>query len=544
MSHRLKETRPAKGTIMEQLTEGVRLFREGNFRAAGALFEDLAAAHPENADARWHAGRTLIKLKEPERGIPHLERAAALLPRAPEPCYDLGLALLAAKRPGDAASWLAKAASLRPEWVEAWSNLGFAQESAGLHAQAQATLLHALSLNPKHAETLNHLGALAKAKGALAEALEYFLAAISEQPNFGHAWCNLGNTLVALNCLDQALDAYREAQRVDPTLTQTKFFESLIHLLRGNLSKPVWLKYEYRFVTLNYSPQRGYPQELWRGEQPLSGRSIFLHPDQGLGDTLQFIRYVSLLVARGATVHLEVQPPLKALLADFPGAASVIVHGEPLPNFDCHCPLLSLPFAFDTQLDTIPSAVCYLRAPAAKSATWAAQFSTTLASGPLRVGVVWRGNPKHANDSNRSMPFETFRRLFDLEDCTFVSLQVGPNERESEVTRHHPHCVDPTAQINDFTDTAAIVENLDLIISVDTSIVHLAGAMGKPVWVLLPYAPDWRWMLERNDSPWYPTMRLFRQTAVGDWSTVLAEVERELRARSTSLNLQHVQCAI
>ena len=213
-----------------------------------------------------------------------------------------------------------------------------------------------------------------------------------------------------------------------------------------------------------------------------------------------------------------------------PGVASIIGQGEPLPPFDFHCPLMSVPFALDTTLATIPAPVSYLQAPPDRVAQWQARLAPTERK---RVGVVWRGNPKHANDANRSVAFDLFRRVFDTAGCEFVSLQVGPNEAEAATLAAHAQCVDPTAQISDFSDTAALISQLDLVIVVDTSVAHLAAALGKPVWVLLPFSPDWRWLVNRDDSPWYPTVRLFRQPAIGNWESVIEVVSQTLATEAS-----------
>jgi hypothetical protein len=275
-----------------------------------------------------------------------------------------------------------------------------------------------------------------------------------------------------------------------------------------------------------FREQRPFTQPLWLGHESLQDKTILLYAEQGLGDTLQFCRYVKLVAARGARVIVEVQPPLVALLQDLEGASQVIAKGEPLPPFDFQCPLLSLPLAFKTNLATIPAAPSYLAAAPDKVAQWAATLG---APGRARVGLAWSGNPVHKNDHNRSMPFEQFAHIVG-DGHEFISLQKEHRESDLAALAASGKVRQVSAQLHDFTDTAALCAALDLVIAVDTSIAHLAGALGKPVWILLPAASDWRWLLERDDSPWYPSARLYRQAAGEPWSTVLERVKADLAA--------------
>jgi len=299
-------------------------------------------------------------------------------------------------------------------------------------------------------------------------------------------------------------------------------------LVSGDL-RAGWPQCEYRWRIAGSVPTRVLPAPVWRGDAPLEGKTILLHAEQGLGDTLQFLRYVPLVAARGAEICLEVQPSLLPLLAGYPGTASVLARGETLPPVDFHCPLLSLPLAFSTGLDSIPAPVPYLHAPGDRVARW--RELTGPARGP-RVGLVWAGNPGHANDRNRSIPFTLFRPICaPLAGVQFFNLKIEASQADAVALAGTPGIVDHSAMVRDFADTAALVAQMDLVISVDTSVAHLAGALGKPVWLLLPFSPDWRWLLDRDDSPWYPSMRLIRQTRIGEWNAVLNRVRRELEGR-------------
>lgn len=517
-------------SAVDPINAGVRLHEAGKYREACACFEAILKKQPKHPLALWHIGRALNRLKQPQQSIAFLQQAVAARPEAAEPLYDLGMAFVAADRPTEAIAHLETAVALKPKGVDGWSALGYALGKARRYTEAEAALHRALELRPDHGESYNRMGIVLGAQGRCDEATEYFLKAIKISPRSFQAWSNLGGNLKAQNKLEEALVAYEHALAVDPKNSTVKYNQAISALTAGKLRREVWLKYEYRWVVLHKSPQRGFTQPLWRGES-LAGKTILLHSEQGLGDTLQFVRYAAELAAQGATVHVEVQPPLKALLADLPGATSVLAFGDPLPAFDYQCPLLSLPFAMDTKLATIPAATPYVHAPADRIATWETRLGPPRG---LRIGVVWRGNPKHTNDANRSMNIETFRPICEVEGCEVVCLQIKLNEQENTFFSSHPSRVNLTEQIEDFSDTAALIAQLDIVIAVDTSVAHLAGAMGKPVWLLVPFSPDWRWLLDREDSPWYPGMRLFRQPKIGDWASVTSAVCAQLALEVTN----------
>jgi hypothetical protein len=290
-----------------------------------------------------------------------------------------------------------------------------------------------------------------------------------------------------------------------------------------------WAGREARWRRASPAPHPSFTKPLWLGDQDLEGKTILIWQDEGLGDSIQFVRYVLMLAARGARVVLLVSNLLLPLFSGLPHVAQCFPSSAAWPSaFDLHCPMGSLPLAFGTRLSTIPSAMSYLPAPAEDRVhAWKDRL------GPhdtLRVGLVWSGNPKHHDDHNRSVPLQTFSRLLDLE-ATFVSLQKEPRPGDQAVLRERADIVDLTADLADFADTAALVSCLDLVITVDTSVAHLAAALGRPTWILLPYTPDYRWLLDRDDSPWYPTVRLFRQTESRDYAGVLDRVREELLTR-------------
>ena len=325
-----------------------------------------------------------------------------------------------------------------------------------------------------------------------------------------------------LGRLDEARASFDHAVGIRPNFAQAHWNRAQAMLLAGAFARG-WREHEWRLAA-HPELQRPFAQPLWLGEEPLAGKTLLLHAEQGLGDTIQFCRYAPLAGARGARVVLEVQTSLVDLLRDLPGVSSVVARGDPLPPFVLHCPLPSLPLAFGTTLATIPAQTPYLRVPADRAAAWEARLGRKRP----RVGLVWSGNAGHRRDRSRSIPLYALMPLFDL-DATFVSLQKDVRAADQAVLQQTPKLVDVSAGLESFADTAALIGELDLVIAVDTSVAHLTGALGKRLWLLLPAAPDWRWLTGRDDSPWYPTARLFRQNDARAWGPVVTRVRAALQ---------------
>jgi hypothetical protein len=419
-------------------------------------------------------------------------------PQQPETWENLGQLLRRLRRPAEAAEALERWTALRPREPRAWERLGSARAAALQTPAALDAFQRALQLDPKHRA----------------------------------AWNNLGLLLHSQLHLQEALQAFRQAQTIDPDFAGSHVNEALTRLLLGDFSIG-WLKFEYRWLLQGIDPRRGFSQPLWHPSLSLAGKRLLLHAEQGLGDTLHFARYAALLSDLGATVLLEVQPQLRSLLQTLPGPTAVLARGEPLPPFDLHCPLLSLPLPLGPHWTPLPQAVPYLTASPSLTALWRERLPT---SKPL-VGLVWRGNPGHHNDALRSAPLEALQPILNCSSCTFVNLQLPPNPAESQFLRALPHLVDLAPDIQSFDDTAALLASLDLLISVDTSVAHLGGALGRPVWILLPYAPDWRWGLHRSDCPTYPSARLFRPPAPAAWHALARTVRLELEKLAVSPKL-------
>ncbi|MBM3302583.1 MAG: glycosyltransferase family protein, partial [Deltaproteobacteria bacterium] len=379
---------------------------------------------------------------------------------------------------------------LKPDYAEAWSNRGNALNDLRHHEEALASCERAIELKPDSAE----------------------------------AWINRGVALGDLRRHEEALASYDRSIELKPDSADAYWNKSL-HLLRLGDFDQGWQLYEWRWQRDKFtSPSRNFPQPLWLGDASLEGGTILLHSEQGFGDSIQFCRYAKLVKKLGARVVLEIESPLIELFTTLEGVDEIVEKGAVLPNFDYHCPLLSLPLAFKTTVTKIPRDVPYLYSGEAKREQWAQHLS--ISKDKPSIGIVWSGNPKHKNDHNRSIRLEDMSQAFS-DKFHWFSLQKDVPKAEHLLLRS-AGVRDHSARLRDFSDTAGLISQLDLVISVDTSVAHLAGALGKPVWVLLPYVPDFRWMWDHEDSAWYPHMRLFRQSSEGDWDTVIARVGQEL----------------
>ncbi|HXW23219.1 MAG TPA: tetratricopeptide repeat protein, partial [Xanthobacteraceae bacterium] len=529
---------------------------QGRLTEAEATCREVLALDERHAGA-WHLlGIVRLRAGDPQAALAHIERACALAPGKADVRNSLGFVLRALGRDEEAEAAFLAAVDRDPNFVEAHYQLGHLLREKRRNAEAEATYRRVIALKPDHFQARLNLGLLLTDRRRFEEAASEFRHAAQIRPGSAEAHTNLGYALRAagdpeaaetacrqalalapdlyvaklnrgvalqdLGRLEEALACYRGAKPSDADYAKATACEGILHLLRGNFAAG-WEKYEARWK-IGDLPPRNFAQSQWRGE-PLAGKTILLHAEQGLGDSIQFLRYVPLVAARGGKVVLEIQKPLLPL-ARIPGV-TVIARGEALPAFDLHCPLLSLPLAFGTTLDTVPAATPYLTPPPDRLAPWAARIG----SGPgLKVGIAWAGSPVHRNDRNRSIPLERLKPLVELGGARFFSLQVGP--RASDLAAVEPVPVtDLSGELSDFAETAAAIANLDLVIAADTAVAHLAGALAKPVWTMLPFAPDWRWLIARTDSPWYGSMRLFRQARPGDWDGVVAAVRQALAAR-------------
>jgi hypothetical protein len=449
-----------------------------------------------------------------ENGDLTLSDAAAL--------YQQGLRHQDEGRLAEAEASYRSSLALDPRQPKAHNNLGAVLHMQGRLDEATASYRRALALDPALAQANQNLAAITRDPEAARGALEGYLRHLEANPQDAEAHNNLGNVYRELGRPREAIASFGQAIRLNPASAEAHFSRAEALLLCGEFAEG-WREYEWRGkVKALGTPPREFAQPLWDGEQ-LAGKTLLLHAEQGLGDTIQFVRYARLAAERCRTVLLECQPQLAGLLRGAPGVAQVIAQGTPLPPFDAHLPLLSLPRVFGTTVQTVPWGEPYLRAEAEKRERWRRE----LGPGRLHVGLAWAGRPQQWDDRKRSMSLASLAPLAPAPNTVFHSLQWG--EAAAQADPPGMKLVRYGDRIRDFADMAALVGALDLVISVDTSVAHLAGALGVPTWVLLAHAPDWRWLLEREDSPWYPATRLFRQRLDGDWQDVATRVAQALR---------------
>ncbi len=404
--------------------------------------------------------------------------------------------------------------------AEVWNNLGNSLCRRGLWELAIAAYRKALEIQPSSVDAHCNLGVALVRNGELDAGIASQRRAIELNGSFPAAYSNLGSALLIAGRFDEAETALNQAIQLQPDFAEAHFTRSLIWLMRGDFEKG-WAEYEWRLKgrSIFMHGATKFNQPRWDGGE-LNGRTILLHAEAGLGDSMQFVRYAPLVARRGGRVIVGCQPALAGLFHSIEGIHEIVTPTMPLPPFDVHCPLLSLPLAFSTTAKTVPWNGAYLRADSKNVERWRAKMG-----GGFKVGVAWKGDSRNMLNRWRSIEWQSFSRILNVPGIIFFSLQ-----KEKTVESPGVGFIDWTQELHDFGDAAGLVANLDLVITVDTAIAHLAGAMGKPVWVLIPASPDFRWMLERDESLWYPSMRLFRQKKLGDWSPVIEKVCQSLIA--------------
>lgn len=497
----------------------------GQMGEAHRLMASALKINPNAPDALVNFANVLHALKRDAEALTHLDKALALRPGDQEALLYRGNALNALDRPEDAIASYDAVLARKPAHGDALLNRGTARARLGRHADALADFDALLARNPHHVEALFNRGTALLELERPEPALAAFDAAVAGAPRHTGAWTNRGRALQALNRHADAVASFEKAIALDKNFADAHSNMALSLLTLGQLSRG-FAEYEWRWKRTGMTDaRRGYRGRPWLGEFPLGQRTILLAAEQGLGDSIQFVRYAPLLARSGAEVVLEVQPELKALLASVDGVASCHARGETLPAYDVYCPLGSLPLAFRTEPATIPADIPYLRADDAHLATWR---PTIEALPGKRVALAWAGHARHANDRNRSIALETLEPLLALDGISFISIQRDLRGDDAALLARHKSVTHIGDKLDDMADTAVVLALADLTIAVDTSVIHLAGAMGREAWVMLPFSPDWRWTLTGDHSPWYPRMRLFRQPKPGDWPGVIASLRDAL----------------
>jgi tetratricopeptide (TPR) repeat protein len=502
---------------------GAVLFEMARYEEALATYDRSLAIRPDQVVALYNRGGALQKLGRFEEALASYDRALAISPGLVEAHVNRGNTLIALDRHNDALASFDRALALRPDLVEALTNRGNALNGLNRYDDALESYDRAIARQPAYAAAHYNRGTTLHEMKRYAEAITAYDRAIALQPDYPEAFSNRGATLWELKRHDEALASYDRAIALQPAFPEAHWNAASLRLLTGDFARG-WKEYEWRWKYKTMArAMRNFVQPQWGGE-PISGKTILLHSEQGLGDAIQFCRYVPLVAELGTRVVLEVDSRLHELMSSLDGAAQVVSAGDALPEFDLHCPLLSLPRAFNTVLATVPAQAPYLHASAERLAKWSARLGPKTG---LRVGLIWSGNRAHHRDQARSIEFSTLMPLLDV-PATFFSLQKDVRPADAAALAGRQEIIQLAGEFADFSDTAAAMAQLDLIISVDTSTVHLAGALGRPVWILLPYLPDWRWLLDRDTSPWYPTARLFRQDVTRRWEGVIPRVQAAL----------------
>ena len=502
---------------------------------AEAYFRQAVELLPLDAAVYCRLGNVLLPQGKHAEAETVYRRCLQLQPQSIEALVNLGFVVGELNRLDESRVCYERARELRPDLPEVHHNLGNVLRDQGRLDDAIACYLRALQLRPEYAKAHVNLGIALVGRGQLDDGIRSLRQGVALRPDFAEAYTSLGAALSAKGELDDALVQYERCLALNPSYAQARWNQALIWLLRGDFARG-WPAYEARWQCPNRQPMPKFAQPLWDGT-PLAGRTILLHAEQGLGDTIQFIRYARELSQGFGVSHpgacrvvVQCQAPLVPLLSRCPGIDQLVGRGAELPAFDVHAPLLSVPRLLGTTLDNIPAAVPYLSADPDLVAHWRSELAPVRG---FRVGIVWQGNQQYSWNWYRSVKLADFEPLARVEAVRLISLQKGPGSEQVRELKGRFPLVNLGEQLDGsagaFMDTAAIIANLDLVISVDTSIIHLAGALGAPAWLALAFTPDWRWMLTRTDSPWYLTVRLLRQNAPGEWGDVFRWMADELR---------------
>jgi Flp pilus assembly protein TadD len=510
---------------------GIAFQEQNNPAGAVACYRQAIHLRPGIPDTYNNLGIALADQGELEEACACYQQALQLRPHYPEAQNNLGIALRLQGKLNEAERCHRQALLLKPEYAGAHEKLATVLREQGRIEEALASCREAIRLRPSQAESFNTLALIRQEQGQLEEALAALDEALRLNPDFPHAHNNRGNVLGELGRLNEAVDSYRHALRLKPDFSEAHVHLGMTLLLKGDFAEG-WSEYEWRrrYKMFDQSPS---PDRAWDGGD-VNGQTILLIAEQGLGDTLQFLRYASLLKQRGARVLLGCQPSLSRLLANAPCLDGLIISGSAVPFFDVYSHLLSLPRLFGTTSASNPSTVPYLFADPALVKQWHQDLK---ALGGFKVGIAWQANPAHDRGRRRSAPLTEFAPLAQVPGVTLVSLQKGAGAEQLGAKNPFPIVnlsdrLDETA--GPFMDTAAVMKNLDLVVTIDSAVGHLAGGLGVPVWVALPSFPDWRWLQHGEQTAWYPTMRLFRQTATGDWSGVFQRMASELHSQLSS----------
>ncbi|CAN5363906.1 tetratricopeptide repeat protein [soil metagenome] len=509
-----------------RIIRATQSFQRGDFRETESDCRRILESDPRSADALHLLGLVAIRAGQPAAAVELIGRAIEIDPHVSRYYTNRGDAQRALGRLEEARSDQAHAISIDPANATAHYNMGIVLRALNRLDDSIASYRQAVRIKPEYARAHYNLANALRVRGELDEAEAAYRAAISLNPNHAEAWNNLGELLSERMRIDESLAALDRAIALKPDHATARYNRGFVHLLRGEY-RSGWEGYDWRFrmpALLPHAPK--FSQPRWDGSD-LTGKTILLLGEQGVGDNIQFARYATPLAARGGQVILGCQKSVAALLATIPGVKRVVSESDPLPPFDTWIPMLSVPALLGTTLENIPATVPYIFPDQRKVDEWKSTLAPQRAA--LNIGLAWAGNPNQANDRNRSANLAALKPFAGIANTKIFSLQKGA--ASEQIAQASFPLVDLTEKLSDFSDTAALIANLDVVISVCTSVAHVAGAMGKPTLTMLCFNADWRWLMQRGDSPWYPTMKLFRQAIQGDWESVSLRVRQELEAR-------------
>ena len=498
------------------------------YNEALAAYDKALALRPDLADAWLGRGNVFTELKRRDEAFAAYDKALALKPDLADAWLGRGNVYNELRRYDDAFAAYDKALALKPDLAEVWLGRGNVYNELGRYDDAFAAYDKALALKPDLADAWLGRGNVYNEFGRYDDAFAAYDEALALKPDLAEAWLGRGLAFFRLNLDAEALECYEKSLALKQDLPQAQWNKALLKLSRGEYEEG-WKLYEWKSKTKYFTSSfRQFTQPLWLDDSNITAKTILVHAEQGLGDTIQFSRYLNLLKDKECKIVFEIQKPLSSLFKSLNWQCDVVAQGELIPWFDLHCPLISLPLAFKTRIETIPANVPYICAHKDKKIEWANRLG---AASKVRIGLAWSGNPYFArgNDISRPIPLSVLAAVIS-DNFEWYRLQKDLRESDKQALSELPAIKDFSGLFEDFSDTAALIEELDLVISVDTAVAHLAGAMGKPVWILLPFHPDFRWLRERTDSPWYPTARLYRQKKDGDWTDVLECVSADLKS--------------
>lgn len=536
----------------------------GNLEACIQLISKSLEIEPNQLNAYNNLGLAFQSQNRLNEALENFEKAICINNSYPELHYNLGITKLRLNQYAESISSFREAIRLKPDYADAYNNLGIVLDKLNQHHDAVENYTQSISLNPRSASTFFNRATTFNTLKQYDKALDDYDQAICLKPDYAQAHSSKvdifyelrrynealdanalaisldsdnaekhfthGLIFANLNCHEDALKSYSRAIELNPAYTEAQWNIAASKILLGDYVEG-WKLYEWRWKLKNREAFiRDFTQPLWLGDHPIEGKKLLIYPEQGMGDIIQFSRYVSMLASMGANVILELPRPLASLMSTLEGEYTIIEYGRNLPKFDFQCPITSLPLAFKTTVETIPATVPYLYANSEKTNRWSDKLGL---KEKQRVGLVWSGSTTHNNDHNRSLLLKQLEPIFQLSvefHCLQKEIRDDDLEMLSSISNLNCHQDD----LFDFSDTAALIDQMDIVISVDTSVAHLAGALGKTVWILLPFTPDYRWLLNRKDSPWYPTATLFRQPAIGDWTSVIHDIIEQLERYQVS----------